>query len=504
MKKVIASVLCFAMCAGLMAGCKKDDESKATESTSGTTTESTAATEGSDTEASDTTADTEPTETEGGEETPATGATTADSYGSGDIVIKLYAMSAEVPNMVGSFMATYPDMEAKYKVEYMYCNNDGQGYETKLNAALAAGEGTAPDLYVAEADYILPYSTGDFSGYAATYEELIGADVMDKVKAAEIADYTVTLGSNADGKLVALCYQCTGGAFIYRRSIAKEVFGSDDQATVEAAIGAGTQSWDKFLEAAETLKGKGYAIVSGLSDLYQVSEKASLTPWVVDGKFNIDKERTAFIDLAEKVITNDYSNDTGSWGSAWYADMSDESERKVFGWFGPCWLINYVIAGQCKDKASFGDYAVCKPNLGFWWGGSWLFANAQVLDDADKKEFCAKFVEWVTLDTTETGLLYNFANGTYEWTSAKDTVSSGVVLAKADGKMDFLGGQDPFSIFIDATSYASSKCKCSYDADLNGFFQDTVSLYAHGKISKDDVLTKMYDLCEEKGIEVEE
>ena len=424
--------------------------------------------------------------------------------GSGDIEIMVYAVSGEVPNMIVQFMNQNPDMEAKYIVKYMYCNNDGQGYETKLNKALQAGEGTAPDLYIAEADYIFPYTQGEFSQYAATYEDLLGADVMNRIKEAGIADYSVNLGTNADGKLVALAYQSTVGAFIYRRSIAKEVFGSDDPATVESAIGAGTQSWDKFLEAAETLKGKGYAIVSGLDDLYQVSDKACKTPWVVDGKFNIDKERTAYIDLAEKVIANDYSNDTASWGTDWYADMSDENERKVFGWFGPCWLINYVIAGQCEDKAAFGDYAVCKPNLGFWWGGSWLFANAQVLDDADKKEFCAKFIEWVTLDTSETGLPYNFANGTYAWTSAKDTVSSSVVLAKSNGTMDFLGGQDPFAIFIDATSFASSKCKCAYDADLNGFFQDTVSLYAHGKISKDDVMTKMYDLCEEKGIEVEE
>ena len=421
--------------------------------------------------------------------------------GSGDIKISLYAMSAEVPNMIFQFMNQNPDMEAKYTVEYIYLNNDCQGYERVLNEALQ-DERTVPDLYVAEADFILPYTQGEFSQYAATYEDLLGADVMNRIKEAGIADYSVNLGTNADGKLVALAYQSTVGAFIYRRSIAKEVFGSDDPATVETAIGAGTQSWDKFLEAAETLKGKGYAIVSGLDDLYQVSDKACKTPWVVDGKFNIDKERTAYIDLAEKVITNDYSNDTASWGTDWYADMSDENERKVFGWFGPCWMINYVIAGQCKDKATFGDYAVCKPNLGFWWGGSWLFANAQVLDDADKKEFCAKFIEWVTLDTSETGLPYNFANGTYDWTSAKDTVSSSVVLAKSYGTMDFLSGQDPFTIFIDAASSTTSSGVCWADADMNAFFTEKVSEYAHGKISKDELMEQLSRKAEELGIEV--
>ena len=45
---------------------------------------------------------------------------------------------------------------------------------------------------------------------------------------------------NSDGKIVALGYQATGGAFIYRRSIAKDVWGSDDPATVKAKIGGGS------------------------------------------------------------------------------------------------------------------------------------------------------------------------------------------------------------------------------------------------------------------------
>ncbi|MBR3057436.1 MAG: carbohydrate ABC transporter substrate-binding protein [Clostridiales bacterium] len=488
MKKIIASVLCFAMVAGV-AGCdSKDETTKATQTTAATTSAA---------------AETTTTAGEAEETTAATNTTANVEYGSGSIVIKVYAMSAEVPNMLGAFMKQFPDMAAKYKIDAMYCNNDGQGYETKLNQALKAQEdGITPDIYIAEADYILPYTQGAFSEYAASYKDFID-DVDNKVKDAEIAGYTVDLGSK-DGELKALCYQCTGGAFIYRRSIAKDVFGSDDQKTVEDAIGAGTQKWDKFFEACAALKAKGYKMVSGLSDIWVVSEKCSQTPWVVDGKLNIDPARSEYIDIAKKMIDEDYTNDTSSWSEAWYSDMIDAGESKVFGWFGPAWLINYVLADKCQsDNINVGDYAVCVPPVGFWWGGSWLLASKLAVENADKKEFVSKFIEWVTLDTTKEGLQYGWANNSIEGlTAAKDTVSSGKVMKVSDGTMTFLGGQNPFQIFVDATSYASSKCKCEYDADLNGTWQDLVNQYAHGKISKDDITAKFNDAAEAIDIEV--
>ena len=508
MKKIIASVLCFSLCAGLFAGCDSSDSTTTTTTKKAETT-TTAASSADDTTTESSADDTSASEESSEDETTvSTDEEHALSFGKGSQVIKVYAMSNEVPNMIGEFLAKYPDLDAKYKIDAMYCNNDNQGYETKLNAALKAGGDTAPDLYVAEADYILPYTRGDFEAYAADYKDFID-DLDNKIKTAGIAGYTVDLGSNSEGTLKALCYQCTGGAFIYRRSIAKEVFGSDDQKTVEAAIGAGTQSWDKFWEAAEKLKEKNIAIISGLGDIWNVCEKASSTPWVVDGKLKIDKSREEYIEIAKKLIDNGYTNDTTAWQPAWNADMINAGEKKVFGWFGPAWLINYVIAAQCKtddkpDEAKgWGDFAVCVPPVGFWWGGSWLCANKNAVADDAKKEFIQKFIEWVTLDCTKDGLQYGWANQTLSITAAKDTVASDTVMKMSDGSMEFLGGQNPFQIFVDATSYASSKCKCEYDADLNGTFQNIVNEYAHGKIaSVDDVKAKLKDAAEALDIDV--
>lgn len=507
MKKVIASILCFTMCAGMFAGCKNDDKKESATTASGNGDTTASATEGSSSAADSSESAADSSETEASSEDTTTEVTTAiESYGTGSIEINMFAMSPEVPGMVKRFMADNPDMASKYKVTAMVSANTNGAYVTKLNAALTAGGDGAPDIYVAEADYILPYTQGDLSSLAAPYADFID-NVDGKLKDAQIAQYTIDLGTNTDGKLVALCYQCTGGAMIYSASIAKEVFGSDDPAEVKKAVGGGSGSWDTFKKAAAQLKEKGYAAVADFGDLWNVAEKAAATPWVVDGKVNIDPQREAYMDLIKEAYDNNWTNETGNWNDAWYAAMNGESKdpktnqtRKVFAFFGPAWLINYTMGDHSANTK--GDWRVCESPVGFWWGGSWLCVNKKGIENADKKEFLSKFVEWVTLDSSDTGLQYLWASGAMNENGTKDTVASSTVLAKVKGDMALLGGQDAFPIFIEATKFASSKCKSLLDDQLNGTFTDNAADYARGKITKEEAINNFKDACAEKGIEI--
>ena len=417
--------------------------------------------------------------------------------GKGEQEIKVMSFSTEIVTMIEDYVKTYPDMNAKYTFVVWKAANDDGIYQDILNNALATGI-NAPDIYTAEAGYILPYTRGEFSEYAAEYSKLID-NTEDKLKAAEIAKYAVDIGTNSDGNLVALGYQSTGGAFIYRRSIAKDVFGSDDSATVEKAIGAGTQSWDKFWEAAEALKEKGYGIVSGGSDIWNVAEKAATKPWVVDGKLYIDPSREQFLDLYKTLVDNDYSNLTDQWTPEWNNDMADKGPKKIFGFFGPAWLINFVISENCGE--TYGDWAVCTPNVGFWWGGTWLMANKSVIG-SDNQSDIAHFVEYVTLDCTKDGLQYKWANGTLSATGSKDAVASATVMKISDGSMDFLGGQNPFDIFVNATSYASGTSMCEFDGDINWMFNESARAYAMGEMDREAALEEFKQKVAELGIKV--
>jgi len=409
------------------------------------------------------------------------GAASPDSGKSKEkVTINLWSFTDEIPNMTKKYLETHPDANVEFKTTVI-ATTDG-AYQPALDQALAGGGKDAPDLYAAESAFVLKYTQGDASDYAANYADLGLDDQM--VKDAGIAQYSVDIGSK-DGKLKGLAYQATGGAFIYRRSIAKDVFGSDDPATIKTAVGPG---WDKFFDAAAKLKAKGYGIVSGDGDIWHPIENSSDKGWIVDGKLHIDPKREQFLDLSKKLKDNGYSNDTKDWTEAWYADMSGTGKQPIFGFFGPAWLINYVMNGQVKDTN--GDWAVTESPTGFFWGGTWLLANKDVVKDEAKKAAVADFVKWVTLDTSETGLQYYWANGTMKAgeQGTKDSVASSVVMSKSNGEVALLGGQNMFDVFVPANANATGKNLTQYDESINLIWRDQVREYANGTKSRDKTI----------------
>ena len=398
--------------------------------------------------------------------------------------LNLWAFTDEVPGMVNKYMEMNPDFAAKYDVNTTIIATTDGAYQPALDQALAAGGKDAPDLYCAEAAFVLKYTQGEAAKYAAPYKDL-GIDVDGKIKEADIAQYSVDIGTR-DGDVVALGYQATGGAFIYRRSIAKEVFGSDDPATIQKEVGPG---WDKFFEAADTLAGKGYGIVSGDGDIWHAVENSSDSGWIVDGKLTIDPKREEFMDLSKKLMDNGYHNDTEDWGDAWFAEMAGKGDKGIFGFFGPAWLINYTMAGNSGGtkvgEGTYGDWAVCEPPIGFFWGGTWLLANK----DSQNKEAVGQIIEWITLDSSDTGLQYMWANGTYDPEKpTKDCVASGTVMKRSDGSVDFLGGQNMFDVFIPGNTYANGKNLTQYDETINKYWRDQVRQYTSGQKSRENAI----------------
>lgn len=401
-------------------------------------------------------------------------------------VINVWAFTDEVPKMLEKYQKLHPDLNYEIKATII-ATTDG-AYQPALDQALAAGGSEAPDIYCAESAFVLKYTQGDASQYAATYKSL-GIDVETAVKEADIAQYTIDVGTNKDGDLVGLGYQATGGAFIYRRSIAKAVWGTDDPATVSEKIGSGTGSWDKFYQAAADLSKKGSAIVSGDGDIWHAVENSSDRGWIVDGKLNLDPKREEFLELSKKLKDNGYFNDTRDWQDAWFADMKGEGAKPVLGFFGPAWLINYTLAPNCggekPGEGTYGDWAVCQSPIGFFWGGTWILANK----DSKVKEAVKDIIQWITLDSTKDGLQYMWANGTLNGEGGtKDAVASGKVMSMSDGSLDFLDGQNMFEVFVPANQYANGTNLTQYDENINTFWRDQVREYTSGNKTHEEAV----------------
>ena len=403
----------------------------------------------------------------------------------GPVTINLWSFTDEIPGMVDKYIASHPD--CGFTVNTTIIATTEGAYQPALDQALMSGGADAPDIYAAEAAFILKYSQGDMQQYAMPYKDL-GIDIDAKIKAAEIAPYTVDIGSNTSGQVDALGYQTTGGCFIYRRSIAKKVFGTDDPKTINDIIGGGSGNWTAFNAAAAKLGDAGVAIVSGDGDIWHAYENSSDKGWIVDGKLYIDPKREAFIDASKALTDNGWSNQTQDWTDAWFADMKDTGAKPVFGFFGPAWLINYTLAPNCGGEkvgeGTYGDWAVCNSPIGFFWGGTWVLANKNM--PAAKKNAVKTLIEWITLDYSNDGLLYKWANGTLNGPNGtKDTVSSGVVMAKSNGELPFLGGQNMFDYFVPANKYANGKNLTQYDETINSLWREQVRAYANGQKSRD-------------------
>jgi len=287
--------------------------------------------------------------------------------------------------------------------------------------------------------------------------------------------------TTADGEIRGLSYQATPGMLVYRRSIAQAVLGTDDPEVVGAAVA----DWDKFYETAGQMKEAGYYMYSGRADTARVYSNNVSAPWVKNDKtVVVDPNMMNWVERSMEDIASGVSHNVpGQWNDEWNKDMGPDS--KVFCFFLPAWGLDVCIAPNVKDTAAAQDWAVCPSPQSFFWGGTWLMAS----NNSANKEAVGEIIRWITLDCSETGLQYMWANGTLNGEGGtKDCVASGTVMEMSDGSLDFLGGQNMFDAFVPANQYANGKCLTQYDETINTKWRDQVRQYTSGTKTRDQAI----------------
>lgn len=419
--------------------------------------------------------------------TPEDNEVTTDNEGEKNIIV--YCDTVEMVQLIKKFQGLHPDFgyEIVIYTEYYYDENPNCAHDM-MNGYLDV---EPPDIYCVARENIYRFTKGSDHQYALPLEEL-GLDVEKLVREAGIPQYMLDLCSNPDGKLVALCLESNAGAFIYRRSIAKKVWGTDDPAVIKDKIGPG---WDKFMEAAAELGANGYSICSSIQDIWRPFEMNVGHEWLRDGQLTIAPERENFLDYARTMVEKGYVNNTIAWTDKWFADMSGEGEREVFGFFGPYWMVLYNLmgssGGESVGEGTYGDWAVCDPPAGYFWGGTMIMAHR----NTRHKEAVGEIIRWLTLDTTETGAQYLWASG--EITGNMGFPASAAVAQKLEYKLDFLGGQDLFEAYLSANQHARANNLSEYDDALDSFWVDEVMAYAEGRKSRDQAIADFRNRVEE-------
>ena len=365
------------------------------------------------------------------------------------------------------------------KVVWTINPSDNGVYQDKLDAALQANASASSadkvDMFLAEADYILKYTDSD---YTMDISQLGLSQVDTEYQ------YTVSAASDSNGKIKGVSFQCCPSALIYRRSIAKDVLGTDDPDEVQAQL----DSWDKFDATAAKAKELGYYMTAAYAETYRVFSNNATTPWVTGGELAIPDAINQWIDQADTYLKNGYTLTSGIWGDEKNAQMFKDGKTMCF--FGPAWYFNFCMGNaQDPEKGCSGDWAICKGPQGHFWGGTWILAatgtdNPSLVADVmraftENEEVCENLIVNEGQFTNNKKVNEKFANDP----------SFG---------SDFLGGQNATAVFCGMTDSIVWANATIYDQLLNEGLQTYILDYYQGTCDKDTALANFYAYVNEK------
>lgn len=362
-------------------------------------------------------------------------------------------------------------------------NSGGEAREQYRN--YLKGDGDA-DLIFCDAEWALEYENDDLT---IPLSELGISKDDYKGKA---YDYTLSIGTNKDGKFTGVSWQATPGCFVYNAKKAEELLGVKTPAEMQEKV----KDWDTFKATAKEVaeKSEGKTVLQATEGgLWQVRQAAVSKPWVVDGKFSMDSVAEDFYDMAKEYADNGYlAKSVDQWSTAWYNSVNDGS---AIGDFVPTWglkgntgsiICNFADGGTENEDGDFvanGNpstdlLSACEGPQGWFWGGTFMCAT----NKCNTKKTAADFIKCFTQDADKMKA-YAEKNGDF---MNNPTVMAGV---KFDNPI-LIGGQDQFALLVEKAKTIDLDGKVSqYDGAIKEQYNASVQDYIRGKTStKEDAI----------------
>lgn len=424
----------------------------------------------------------------------------SEAAGEEGTVFNIYCWNDEFASRMASFMPGYTADDVKNpanggvmddgtRVNFVVTPSDDNAYQNKLDATLPNNESAAADdkvdMFLIEADYALKYVNADLT---MNVEDLgITADDM-----AGMYQYTKDIVTSDDGAVKAVSWQATPGLFAYRRSIAKEVLGSDDPATVQGSV----KDWATFNATAEKMKAAGYFMLAGYDDAYRPFSNNVSQGWVVDGVVTVDPKLKEWVDQTKEFTDKGYNNKASLWSAEWAAEQGPNG--KTFGFFYSTWGINFTLMGnsladqdaeEAVGNGIYGDWAVCEGPAAYYWGGSWICGAT----GTDNPTLVHDIMYSMTCDPA---IAKAITEETQDYTNNEPAMEE---IASSDFQSDFLGGQNHIALFTEAAPKIDMSNAGPYDQGCNEEFQGAMKDYFDGTVADyDTALANFYQTIQTK------
>ena len=294
--------------------------------------------------------------------------------------------------------------------------------------------------------------------------------------------YTQAVVTDSNGVLKGTSWQGCPGVMIYNRAIAKEVFGTDEPADIQAKFA----DWDKFFESAGELDKAGYDVISSTADTFRVYQNNAKLPWVNGTQIQVDDNLKKWVEDSKKLADAGYCNTWGQWGEDWNKGFYPEG--KVFAYFGPAWLIDFCMAADVEGSVAHdGGWAATEGPQGFYWGGTWICAAA----GTDNPSLVADIMRKMTMDPAVMKDIVLKDN---------DFVNNRPVMEELANDPSYqnavLGGQNPLKMFCAGADNIDMANLTAYDQGLLGDFQTAMGDYINGNFKTyDEALEQFYTLA---------
>lgn len=388
-------------------------------------------------------------------------------------VFNIYTWNEEFKGFFEKYY-TVPD---GVTVNWIITPSDGGAYQEKLDQALmnqaSASADDKVDLFLAEADYIQKYTDSDYT------QDVTALGVSDF---SNTYDYTVQCASSAAGVVKGVSFQCCPSALIYRRSIAKDVLGTDDPEKVQAAL----SDWTKFDAVAAQAKEKGYLMTASESATYRVFSNNVSSAWVdKDNNLQIDDAMKTWMTQAKDFSDKGYTQTCDIFSDECTAQMFKDG--KTMCYFGPAWYFNFCMGNaQDADKGCYGDWAICEGPQAHFWGGTWLLAPVGTDNPAMVADIMNTFINNEDVCTKLVKNEMQFSNN--------QKVNAACA---AEGGNDFLGGQNDTAVFCELAKNIVFENHTIYDQVINEDLQKCWREYCDGDVTEDAALSNFYALVSE-------
>lgn len=399
----------------------------------------------------------------------------ADSEAQGK-VFNIYAWNDEFKGLFEEYYTVPEDITVNWIIN---TNEDGI-YQQKLDEALQkqsdAADDDKIDMFLAEADNIYMYVN---SAYTMDIESIgfKNADTM--------YGYTIEAASDENGICKGVSFQCCPAAVIYRKSIARDVLGTDDPAEVQAAL----DTWDKFDAAAAEAKEKGYYMTASFEETFHAFSSNCSIPWVDDdNNVQFDPMITAWIEQAENYVANGYTLTAGIWDTKKTDEMYITGKTMCF--FGPAWYYNYSMKNAMDPvNGCPGDWCIIKGPQAYFWGGTWLMAAA----GSDNTEMLRDIFETFTINEEVCAKLVENENQYPNNIKVAEKYASDA----SYGNTTILDGQNDIAVFAELAEDIKWENHTYYDGALNNALMNNMQEYLNGYCSYEAAIENFYNQVKE-------